>query len=163
MTVTLAVLGVPAPQGSKTRMPNGALLEAGSATGRAKHKAWREAVAWQARSCAAGKPPLDGALYVVASFRFPMPASRLKSTRDAGACWHSVKPDLDKVIRCTLDGLKDGGLIADDSRVASIAATAIEVTGWTGAVIQIHPAKGLDAVRQERESNDALEAWGLRP
>lgn len=163
MTVTLAVLGVPAPQGSKTRMPNGAVIEGSSPAGRAKHQAWREAVAWQARNCASGKPPLDGALYVVASFRFPMPASRPKSTRDAGACWHAVKPDLDKVIRCTLDGLKDGGLIADDSRVASITATAIEVTSWTGAVIQIHHTDALDAVRQERETTDALEVWGLTP
>ena len=34
--IEFRVLGVPAPQGSKTRMPNGALLEAGSQTGRQK-------------------------------------------------------------------------------------------------------------------------------
>lgn len=34
MTTTLRILGVPAPQGSKTRMPNGAMVEAASATGR---------------------------------------------------------------------------------------------------------------------------------
>lgn len=32
--ITFRVLGVPAPQGSKTRMPNGAMLEAASQTGR---------------------------------------------------------------------------------------------------------------------------------
>lgn len=29
----------------------------------------------------------------------------------------AVKPDVDKLTRSTLDGLKDGGLIADDARV----------------------------------------------
>ena len=43
--VDLRVIGVPAPQGSKTRMPNGAMVEGGSAAGRAKHRAlWDRSV-----------------------------------------------------------------------------------------------------------------------
>ena len=48
MNVRFNVIGVPAPQGSKTRMPNGAMVEGSSATGRAKHRTWRQAVAHEA-------------------------------------------------------------------------------------------------------------------
>jgi Holliday junction resolvase RusA-like endonuclease len=66
------VVGLPAPQGSKTRMPNGALLEGASATGRKAHKAWRQSVAEVARELAEDRP-FDGALTLDVVFRFPMP------------------------------------------------------------------------------------------
>ena len=48
--LTIAIVGVPAPQGSKTGVVRGnraILIEGGSQTGRDKHRAWRDA-------CAAG-------------------------------------------------------------------------------------------------------------
>lgn len=128
------ILGVPAPQGSKTRMPNGAILEAGSKTGRAKHKAWRTAVAETARDVA-GDEPYDAPLQVSISFRMPMPASRSARIRAAGVWPHSVKPDIDKLIRSTLDGMCDGGLIVGDHRVFAVEVEAFEVIGWTGAEV----------------------------
>jgi len=130
------VLGVPAPQGSKTVMPGGIMVDGTSTTGRAKHKAWRSAVADVAR-CAAGDEPYDGALQVSISFRLPMPASRPAKVRTVGIWPKSTKPDIDKLIRSTLDGLTDGGLIVDDARIFALDVEKYEVIGWTGAEIVV--------------------------
>lgn len=130
------ILGVPAPQGSKTRMPNGAMIEGSSTTGRAKQKSWRAAVVETAHDVALASP-YDGPLKVHVMFRMPMPASRPKRMRDAGAWPCSVKPDLDKLLRGLFDGLTAGGLIRDDARIYSIDATQVEVTSWTGAEVNI--------------------------
>ncbi len=135
--VELEVAGIPAPQGSKTRMPNGAMLEAASKTGRAKHKAWRTAVMTAAFEAAHQHGTLDGPLHVEAYFSFPMPKSRPARARKAGRWPHSVKPDIDKVLRCTLDGLTAGGLIHDDSRVCRVWMSADEVAEGTGAYISV--------------------------
>jgi Holliday junction resolvase RusA-like endonuclease len=138
--LTIRVLGVPAPQGSHTRMPNGAMLNGSSKTGRAKHKAWRTAVTETARETWGDQPPLDGPLYLSVTFRFPMPKSRPAATRRAGIGWHTTRPDLDKVLRTTLDALTDAGTITDDARVCSIVIVACEVTGWTGCDLYLGPA-----------------------
>jgi Holliday junction resolvase RusA-like endonuclease len=55
----------------------------------------------------------------------------------------AVKPDIDKLCRAILDGLQDGGLLAEDSRVVTLTATkrypnpgdptgvGIDVTEWS--------------------------------
>lgn len=140
--ITFEVLGLPAPQGSKTRMPNGALVEGSSTTGRAKTKAWRTSVAEAARHIAAHPDvtaPLDGPLALDVLFRLPMPASRPKRLRVAGIGWHTTKPDVSKLLRATEDALTDAGLIRDDARICTVAIDKVEVIGWTGAVITITP------------------------
>jgi Holliday junction resolvase RusA-like endonuclease len=115
-------------------MPNGAMIEGSSDSGRAKHKAWRQAVAEAARA-AAPPTPHDVPMMAKIAFRFPMPKSRKAAVRRAGIGPHTVKPDKDKVLRCTFDALKDGGLIRDDSLICDYIVEAREVDGWTGAVI----------------------------
>ena len=136
MSVDLRILGVPAPQGSKSALPNGRMIEGSSATGRAKHRAWRTAVAEAAAHAMVGRDaPLDGPLQLVADFRLPRPASARK-----GKVWADRKPDLDKILRSTLDGLTDGGLIADDARVVYVSASkalADVSDPWTGAIIRL--------------------------
>lgn len=134
--VAFEILGVPAPQGSKTRMPNGAVVEAGSKTGRQAHKAWRTTVAQTARDVA-DDDPYDGPLQVSIHFRMPMPASRPARARAAGVWPHQVKPDIDKLVRSTLDGLTDGGLIVGDHRVFALEVDAFEVVDWTGAEVTV--------------------------
>lgn len=129
------ILGVPAPQGSKTRMPSGAVIEGSSDTGRAKHKSWRAAVVETARELAPPGEPFDGALQLSVEFRMPMPKSRPKRVRDAGKWPSSVKPDIDKLLRGLLDGLEAGGLIAGDSRIFAVEVVQYEVVGWTGAEV----------------------------
>lgn len=142
--VEFEILGDPAAQGSKTRMPNGAMLEGGSPEARAKHRSWRTAVAEAARDVAAHDDvpaPLDGPLCLDVTFRFAMPASRPKHVRAIGCGPKVSAPDLDKLIRALGDGLQAGGLVRDDARICEIVANKIEVTdGWTGAVVTISEA-----------------------
>lgn len=161
--ITFAILGVPAPQGSKTAVRRGDrahVIEGGSTVGRQKHRAWREAVAWQSRRVAP-KTPIDGPVKVAISFRMPMPASRPAHARHGGYQWHSVKPDLDKLIRSTLDGIADGGVIVGDSRVAGIQAVALEVTSWTGAIVQITELTDRDASAAMAEAQSTFTAHKL--
>ena len=143
MNVTFDVLGIPAPQGSKTAITrNGRahVIEGGSTTGRAKHRSWRTAVAEIAHDIATGLDgPLDGPLELHITFRLPMPASRPKRIQVAGVAWHSVKPDGSKLLRATEDALTDAGLIRDDARIARFTVTKLEVVGWTGAQIRVGP------------------------
>lgn len=133
------VLGVPAPQGSKTAVVRGGkprLLEGGSTKGREAHQAWRTAVGWEARAAAQrdGALPEDAPLTVVLAFFMPKPQSRPKK-----AVWADRKPDLDKLIRATVDGLADGGLLAHDSRIVSVTASKryAEIGEPTGALVDV--------------------------
>lgn len=135
--ITLVVPGVPAPQGSKTRMPNGALVEAGSTTGRVKVAEWRRAVADAARAHVlthtADGWPLTGPVGLTVAFRFA-PTKSAPHRRH-----HVVKPDLDKLVRATTDALVAGGLLRDDALVADLAATKryCRLGEHPGAVIEI--------------------------
>lgn len=142
-SISFEVVGLPSPQGSKTRMPNGAMVEGSSKSGRAKQKTWRAAVVETSRDVAAHDDvaaPLDGPLILTVDFRLPMPASRPKAARLARIWPCTVKPDLDKLVRGLLDGMKQGGLIRDDARVCEIHASKDEVLDWTGAEISIRKA-----------------------
>jgi Holliday junction resolvase RusA-like endonuclease len=132
-TVSFDVLGIPAPQGSKTRMPNGAVIEGASKTGRAKTKAWRTAVAEAAQAVAEEHGQFTGPTNLMVWLRFPRPKSRPK--RHHG--YHTVRPDKDKTLRACLDGLTDGGLVRDDALICRITLTAIETEDWTGAQFQM--------------------------
>jgi len=92
-----------------------AVIEGSSKTGRAAHKAWRAAVAEVARDVADDEPH-DGRCRRLSSFRLRMPGQPTRQDRtQPGSRPKSTKPDIDKLIRATLDGLTDGGLIADDA------------------------------------------------
>lgn len=137
-SVRFDVVGLPAPQGSKSafvRNGRAVMAEGGSSTGRAKHKAWRIAVAEAARIARDYGHHYTGPTALTVAFRFPRPKSRPKSHHG----WHTVKPDKDKVLRATLDGLVDGGLLRDDAQVCLISISATEVTEWTGASIYLRP------------------------
>lgn len=145
MNVRFNVIGVPAPQGSKTRMPNGALVEGSSATGRAKHRTWRQAVAHEAHQ---QRQLLEhcftGPITVNVIFRFPMPASRPAAFKRRVADgeitgWKTTKPDLDKLARSVGDSLTEAGLVERDELISQWVVTKVEVPAgeWTGATITI--------------------------
>lgn len=114
--------GLPAPQGSKRHVGNGVLIES------SKHvKPWREAVKHAALQAMAEQADWDRSVAAVGLhviFTLPRPKAHYgtgKTTRHqlrAGAP-HLVhtKPDLDKLLRSTMDALKDAGCYADDQRV----------------------------------------------
>jgi crossover junction endodeoxyribonuclease RusA len=114
--------GVPAPQGSHR-----AFIVKDKRTGRARpvlaesagerHKAWRSMVAYTTAEQAA---PIDGAVRVALTFYMPRPKSAPKSRRHP-----AVRPDLDKLVRSTLDGLRDGGAYRDDAQVVFLRADKV--------------------------------------
>ncbi len=135
--IAFPVLGIPAPQGSKSAVVRGGravLIEGASTVGREKHRAWRDAVGWQAAQARTHHGPVDDdtPVSVRVWFWLPKPKSRPKR-----AVWADRKPDLDKLIRATLDGLGDGGLLKHDSRVVTVTASKAYATAATGAVIHI--------------------------
>jgi len=133
-TVRLAVVGRPAPQGSKVAFVNKATGHAGMKESAERgQRAWRSAVAQAARDQMGDLPPLDGPLGLTILFRMPCPKARVKKA----PCWHIVSPDSSKLLRATEDGLTDGGLIVDDRLICSTRMWAIEVVGWTGAHIRV--------------------------
>ncbi len=114
--VAFFVAGIPAPQGSKRAFVRGnrAVLVESSA----KVRPWRDAVRHEAADAMNGAVPWDGAVTVTVTFYFPKPASVRRPLP-------TVRPDLDKLIRSTLDGLKDGGAYTDDARVVQIVPAKV--------------------------------------
>lgn len=138
--LTFEVRGLPAPQGSKTAVANGGrvrVIEGGSTSGRIKHRAWRTAVlqaaTLEARRADLGGP-ITGPVAVVVVFRFHRP----KST-PARYAFKATRPDLDKLVRSTLDSLTDAQVIEDDARVVHLVATKsfVNADEWTGAYVTV--------------------------
>lgn len=131
-TIVIHVSGTPAPQGSKTHVGGGRMIESSK-----KVKPWRRAVVAAAMPHTVKHGTQDGPLNVTIEFSLRMPKSRPAKTRRHGWNWSTVPPDLDKLVRSTLDGLTESGLITDDARVCELTASKRETTGPEGAVITI--------------------------
>jgi Holliday junction resolvase RusA-like endonuclease len=137
MSVQFTVHGIPAPQGS-TR----AYVVAGHAVttnkGNRNSIAWRDSVARSSADQASLTGCITVPVHVTVAYRFPMPTSRRKSIQANGWAFRSIAPDIDKLLRSTLDGLQAGGLLRDDALVVSVTASKVEVRDeWTGAAITI--------------------------
>lgn len=116
--------GEPAPQGSKTGfIKNGRVVMVESSK---KVKPWRQAVATQtqAKITSALQNPVEIALV----FHLPKPKTVTRK-------WPAVKPDLDKLIRSTFDGLKTGGLYTDDALVIAVSASKQYATDRIGCQV----------------------------
>lgn len=115
------VVGLPAPQGSKKAFVRGTravLVESSD-----KVKPWRAAVAWTARQAVSTQSwnTTTAAVAIHIDFILPRPKSLPKRVVD-----HVKKPDLDKLIRSTLDGISDAGTVwGDDSQVVEVIATKL--------------------------------------
>lgn len=108
----VVVTGTPAPQGSKRHVGNGVMVESS-----AKVKPWRQDVAAAAAESVVedGWVPFDGAVTVEIIFLLRRPSSAPKRVR-----YPFRKPDLDKLIRSTLDALVTAGALVDDARVTDL-------------------------------------------
>ena len=129
--LTFTVIGDPAPQGSKRHVGNGVMIESSK-----RVKPWREAVAAAAFAARNGQPPLDGPLTLTVTFWLPKPASLSRRVLELGPF---RKPDLDKILRSTLDAMTTAGAIADDARIVRIVAEKrfVLTAGHAGADIGI--------------------------
>lgn len=112
----IRINGIPAPQGSKRHVGHGAMVESS-----AKVKPWREAVRAETQDrLEAGAAPIGAGEPVLVDLMFhvPRPVSLAKRV-----LLPTKRPDLDKLIRATLDGLTDGGLLHDDAQIVGISAS----------------------------------------
>ena len=119
-TLEIVVHGIPAPQGSKRHVGGGRMIESSKAVG-----PWREAVRAETQRQHGGDP-LDGPLHVSLTFALPRPKGHFGAhgrLRPSAPRWPAVKPDLDKLVRSTLDGVVAGGGMVEDSRVVSLNVT----------------------------------------
>ncbi len=106
------VVGTPAPQGSKRHVGNGILVESSKAVG-----PWRDAVALQV-----GNAMRMGNVETITSPARAHMTFLLK--RPGKPKWElpGVRPDIDKLIRSTLDALTMCGALADDALVVALTA-----------------------------------------
>lgn len=141
----IAVIGVPAPQGSKRHVGNGVMVESSK-----KVRPWRDAVRSTAVQARAGLPTIDEPVRVQMVFTFLRPASHFRTGKNAGLVRDGVPrapqgmPDLSKLIRSTEDALTDAGVWRDDARVVSLSAAKVyagehpDALDTPGAVIRIY-------------------------
>jgi len=124
--LTINVFGEPASQGSHSVI-NGRIVQVNSA----KHKRWRNAVAFAAMDLVgADWELLDEPIKLSVIFYLPKPKT---ATRELPA----VMPDLDKLIRSVGDSLT-GTIIRDDSRIVIIQAQKIYADErGSGALIRV--------------------------
>jgi crossover junction endodeoxyribonuclease RusA len=129
--ITFSVPGTPIPQGSKQAFTNGTktwLVEANK-----EIYAWREKIAKSATIAMElhRQKPLEGAVSLEIDFIMPRPKTVTRAR-------HTVKPDLDKLIRAVNDAIT-GICFVDDSRVVRInAAKNYERFGTPGVIITLH-------------------------
>lgn len=140
----LAVVGTPAPQGSKRHVGKGVMVESSK-----KVRPWRDAVRSTAAHHWDGRSPLDEPVRVQMVFTFLRPAAHFRTGRNAALVRDSAPrapqgmPDLSKLIRSTEDALTDAGVWRDDARVVAVSACKVyagehpDALDSPGAVIRI--------------------------
>lgn len=138
--IEFTVYGEPGPQGSKRHVGHGRMIEASKKVG-----PWREAVV--AAFLTKYKRPmlLKGPLVVTINFTVKKPASAPKTRQT----WPEKRPDLDKLVRSTFDGLTQAGAWNDDSQAVALVATknypneeqGLEIAGAYIEIREVIPSK----------------------
>jgi Holliday junction resolvase RusA-like endonuclease len=120
--------GEPAPQGSKTGfIKNGRVVMVEASK---KVKPWRAAVAEQTARHMSWETlnPMETPVEIALVFHLPKPKTVKRK-------WPAVKPDLDKLIRSTFDGLTTGGLYTDDALIIAVSASKQYATDRIGCQV----------------------------
>ena len=123
--ISIRVVGIPAPQGSKTLTRWGAMIEASK-----KVKPWRTDVKAAALNCYSSGA-LNLPVKAEMEFVFPRPKSHYGTGKNADVlkpsapkyCVSRGNGDIDKLSRSTLDGLSvsaGGSVLEDDSLVVEL-------------------------------------------
>lgn len=152
----LDVLGTPAPKGSSRAIARGGraiVVPCSSDVGRRKMQAWTAAVyaaAFQT-TCGGRGRFVDTALTVAVLFRLRRPDGHWRAgkygeaLKPSAPTFPAVKPDVDKLVRATLDALT-GTVWDDDSRIVSLTAAKVYAApGQEGASIAVRPREIGDA------------------
>ena len=124
------VPGVPAPKGSMRIVPvanKGGHVRVRIIPDR-RSTQWESAIKLAAAEAWDFHGPWDGPVFLHIEFVFPRPKCHFKKRRktlmvlrDDAPRWVSKRPDLDKLLRCVLDGLT-GVVIQDDCQVVGLSA-----------------------------------------
>jgi len=130
--LVITVHGTPAPQGSKRHVGRGVMIETSKLV-----KPWREAVKHAALLQVTTEVvfrgqhrTIEGPVIVEVTFTLHKPASAPKRR----TTWPQRKPDVDKLLRSTLDALSDAGVWVDDAQVVEVTAR------------KVFPLEGVDAL-----------------
>jgi len=150
--ISIDVTGTPAPQGSKKAFvrKNG---RAGMKESSAGVRPWRNSVIADAltilnhhnigREPGEWWTPIVGPVHVQARFYSPRPRSHFGTGRNAGVLkptaplYVTTTPDVDKLVRSTLDGLKEAGIYRDDSLVVRLTVEHRYANQRPGAFIHV--------------------------
>jgi len=135
--------GFPAPQGSKTHVGGGRLIESSRLVG-----PWRDTVRQFAITAMGDRPPIDGPVYLVQVFALPRPKSHYGTGRNAGQIKRgapsrpTARPDLDKLARAMGDALT-GVCYRDDAQIVNLCVAKYYVTdagrlSVPGVEIRVH-------------------------
>ena len=150
--LSFRVIGNPAPKGSKSAFVNSAgraqLLEGRTAGQRTKLGAWKAAVHYAATAAAAtsgfyasrnGWAPIAEPVKV--SITFWMPRPKTGPNAKPSTLWHIATPDVDKLLRSTLDAVVAANVLADDRFCAVVTCSKRYVDGDAepGASVVIRP------------------------
>jgi len=132
--LTIDVWGIPAPQGSKRGFVNNGRVSMVESS--AKVKPWRQDVKYAAYAAlsAGGNvlpPPLTGPVQVAVTFTLTRPKSHYGTGGNSRVLkilaprYPAGKPDIDKLLRSTLDALGEAGVWRDDAQVCFVTARKI--------------------------------------
>lgn len=119
------VLGTPTPQGSKTAYVRGGRAMLVESAGE-KLRTWREDVKHAALDALAGSEPMRGPIGLHVHFWLPRPRSHYRTgrnahlLRDGAPTFPAGRPDIDKLLRGTLDALGTAGVWSDDAQVVTV-------------------------------------------
>jgi Holliday junction resolvase RusA-like endonuclease len=105
-------------------------------------KGWKDAVymaAWRQGI----KQPIPGPIRVSMVFFFERPGRLTTNGSPGGSVAHMAKPDIDNIVKATLDALTDAGIWKDDAHVSMIYAEKVYCPkgGNSGALIQVFRQK----------------------
>lgn len=137
--LVVVVTGTPAPQGSKRHVGGGRMVEQSPNLAPWRAVVTQAAVAARYRT-PDWQPEKTTPMHLVAVFTLARPASHWRTGRNAHLLRDSApadpiaRPDLDKLLRSTMDALADAGALVDDSRVVN------------AQVVKVYPGGHLDAL-----------------
>lgn len=145
--LTVRVLGLPAPQGSKSAFRNKYTGRIQQVESSKKVKPWREAVKSAVTDVIGdGWVRIEGPVRVHVTFVFPRPKAHFRTGRNAhllredAPTYAVTRGDLDKLLRSTGDALTDAGVWRDDRQVAHVSADKVYESpdnGLPGALLAV--------------------------
>lgn len=142
MDAEFFVPGIPVPKGSaKAFMSKGMRFPIVMQDNRERQKPWASAIG--AAASQHFTAPREGPITLYCSFLMPRPKGHfgVKGLRPSAPQQHTVKPDLDKLIRCLKDALT-GIAWRDDSQVIRVVASKTYSPATPGVTVRIEALEG---------------------